>query len=94
MSGFRRTSAPVESFGIYDPEPDLDSGPDPVLDVESMMSTCSPLGRVVLVLVAVDGLSLSQVARRLRIPRDLASQAFDGASIAVAAECHRLGWGV
>ncbi len=92
MMGFRRSSVPLASFGVYDPAPDLDSAPDPLPDVEAMLAACSPLGRQVLELVTLEGLSVKQAAHQLHMSQAICQAAHDGACLTVAREFRRLGW--
>ncbi len=86
-----RSRVPIERFGIYDPEPDLDGGPE-IPDIDVMLATCSPLGRRVLIMFAVDKMTYYQISRKLRCPIGYVRQAHDFACLAMASECRRLGW--
>jgi len=90
--GWQRSHVPIERYGVYDPEPDLDGPREPLPDVALMLASCSPLGRQMVQLVAVGGLTVKQAAHRLHVPLELGTLAHDGACVVVAGEFRRLGW--
>jgi RNA polymerase sigma factor (sigma-70 family) len=86
----RESATPIELFGA----PDV-ADPDQARQlevVEDVLDECSELGRQVLTLVGVDGLTIAQAARRLVRPIRDVQRAHDEAALCVAEAMRRRGW--
>lgn len=84
-----RTDTEVDRLGVMDGAGDRES----LLHlVEEVIELCTPIGRAMLRLVAIDELSVGQAARRLAITRREAQSEHDEACLTVAREFKRLGW--
>lgn len=81
---------PIELFGQVDSiDPDT---ADEIELVEEVLSGCSELGRAVLTLVGLEGLTIAQAARRLVRPIRDVRRAHDEACLFVADAMGRRGW--
>ena len=84
------TDTPIEDYGSFDPARDdaADADPDRIARIEAMLERCSEMGKQMLILCGVNGLSVSQAARRLRISPKLALTEHDRACKTVAGLAH------
>lgn len=84
------SATPIELFGSIDcTDPDQARQ---LLVVEEVLDRCSELGRQVLSMVAVDGLTIAQAARRLVKPIAEVREAHNEAALCVADAMRRRGW--
>lgn len=84
-------SIPVEDVGVLDEIPDPDQ--QRLLDlVDEVLDRCTSLGRTILLLVRVEGLSQGQIARRLGQPLGVVRKEHREACLTVAGEMQRRGW--